>query len=142
MRIWSLHPKHLDNKGLVACWRETLLAKKVLENRTKGYRNHPQLERFKNHEKPLDAINYYLEQLYLEAKSRNYKFDRKKFTKIEKISKIPVTEGQIQYEKKHLLKKLKIRERKKYDELMNTKVISINKLFTQKDGPIEKWEKI
>ncbi len=30
MRIWSLHPKYLDRQGLLACWRETLLAQKVM----------------------------------------------------------------------------------------------------------------
>jgi hypothetical protein len=48
MRIWSLHPKYLDAKGLVALWRESLLAKQALESKTKGYKNHPQLNRFKN----------------------------------------------------------------------------------------------
>ena len=47
MRLWSVHPKYLDSKGLVALWREALLAKQVLEGGTKGYRNHPQLDRFK-----------------------------------------------------------------------------------------------
>ena len=46
MRLWSLHPKYLDIKGLVACWREGLLARKVLLDQTKGYKNHPQLIRF------------------------------------------------------------------------------------------------
>lgn len=27
MRLWSLHPKHLDPQGLVALWREVLLAR-------------------------------------------------------------------------------------------------------------------
>lgn len=48
MRIWSLHPKYLDTKGLVALWRETLLAQHVLSGKTKRYKNHPQLARFKN----------------------------------------------------------------------------------------------
>ena len=48
MRIWSIHPKYLDTKGLVALWRETLLAKNVLEEKTKGYKYHPQLIRFKS----------------------------------------------------------------------------------------------
>lgn len=48
MRIWSVHPSLLDAKGLVACWRETLLAQKVLQGLTKGYKNHPQLDRFSN----------------------------------------------------------------------------------------------
>ena len=53
MRLWSIHPKYLDTKGLLAVWREALLAKKVLENKTKGYKNHPQLERFKQQNDPL-----------------------------------------------------------------------------------------
>ncbi|MEM3714836.1 MAG: pyrimidine dimer DNA glycosylase/endonuclease V [Nitrososphaeria archaeon] len=40
MRLWSIHPKYLDQKGLVACWREGLLAKKVLLGKVKGYKNH------------------------------------------------------------------------------------------------------
>ena len=28
MRLWTLHPKYLDAKGLVALWREALLAQK------------------------------------------------------------------------------------------------------------------
>ncbi len=67
MRIWSIHPKYLDTKGLVALWRETLLAKNVLTGNTKGYKNHPQLLRFKNTENPLDAINQYLTEIYKEA---------------------------------------------------------------------------
>ncbi len=40
MRLWSLHPKYLDVKGLVRAWREGLLARKALGGETKGYRNH------------------------------------------------------------------------------------------------------
>jgi hypothetical protein len=40
MRKWSIHPQYLDTKGLEALWREALLAKNVLEVKTKGYRNH------------------------------------------------------------------------------------------------------
>jgi len=38
MRLWTIHPKYLDAKGLVALWRETLLAKHVLEGKTPGYK--------------------------------------------------------------------------------------------------------
>ena len=47
MRLWSVHPLHLDRQGLTACWREALLAQAVLAGRTRGYRAHPQLERFR-----------------------------------------------------------------------------------------------
>ncbi|MFN3505685.1 MAG: pyrimidine dimer DNA glycosylase/endonuclease V, partial [Caldimicrobium sp.] len=60
MRLWSIHPMYLDARGLVALWREALLARKVLIGETSGYRNHPQLVRFKRSASPLDAINRYL----------------------------------------------------------------------------------
>ncbi len=50
MRLWSLHPKYLDRQGLLAVWREGLLAQKVLQGKTKGYKNHPQLKRFQQQE--------------------------------------------------------------------------------------------
>ena len=78
MRLWSLHPKYLDSKGLVALWREGLLARAVLKGETKGYKNHPQLIRFKNHENPLAAINTYLLNVYRESERRFYNFNRKK----------------------------------------------------------------
>src|SRR5262249_31313629 len=44
MRLWSLHPSLLDARGLVALWRETLLAQKKLEGKTNGYIHNPQLQ--------------------------------------------------------------------------------------------------
>src|SRR3954464_11636992 len=98
MRIWSLHPKYLDAKGIVALWRETLLAKHVLEGKTKGYKNHPQLNRFKNSEHPVDLINQYLSDVYHEAKARNFNFDKSKINWEFKKRKVPVTRGQVEYE--------------------------------------------
>src|SRR6478752_3299089 len=109
MRIWSLHPKYLDAKGIVALWRETLLAKHVLEGRTKGYTNHPQLNRFKRLERPVDAINEYLAEVYEEATRRGYKFDRTKIDWNFSATKIKVNTGQVDYEFSHLLKKLQVR---------------------------------
>lgn len=89
MRIWSLHPKYLDQKGLIALWRETLLAQKVLQNQTKGYRNHPQLLRFKQTKNPLQAISNYLHIVWQESQNRNYKFNQSKIfypkTDIQKL---------------------------------------------------------
>ena len=85
MRIWSLHPKYLDTKALVALWRETLLAKKVLEGKTIGYKNHPQLFRFKKSVVALDAINYYLQFVWIEAENRSYNFNKDKFIEIVSI---------------------------------------------------------
>ncbi len=78
MRLWSLHPKYLDSIGLVALWRESLLAKKVLENKTKGYNKHPQLIRFRNSKDSLIAINTFLYFIFQESLNRNFNFNKNK----------------------------------------------------------------
>ncbi len=140
MRIWSLHPKYLDAKGLVALWRETLLAKNVLENKTKGYKNHPQLIRFKNTESPLSAINQYLAEVYNEATARNYNFNRNKIDWDFIPITINVTDKQIEYEFQHLLRKLEKRDRKKYESIVGTKNIETAEIFKVVKGEIEDWE--
>ena len=140
MRIWSLHPKYLDPKGLVALWRETLLAKCVLEGKTKGYKNHPQLYRFKEAVNPLDAINQYLSEIYFEASKRNYNFDKRKIDWDFKKNKMNVTRGQLKYEASHLSNKLKTRDIKKFEELNALIIFEPHPLFEPVDGSIAKWE--
>jgi len=140
MRIWSLHPKYLDTKGLVALWRETLLAQHVLEGKTKGYKNHPQLDRFKRSKKPTEAINQYLAEVYIEATSRGYNFNKEKIDWNFRRSKMNVTTRQLDYELKHLLKKLQTRDPKKHKELKSIKAIDTHPIFKLIEGEIEKWE--
>ena len=140
MRIWSVHPKYLDAKGIVALWRETLLAKNVLEGNTKGYKNHPQLNRFKAEENPLEAINQYLAEVWNEATRRGYNFDRNKIDFDFKKIKIEVTIGQMQYEFNHLLKKLEQREPERYKQFAKLKMVDCAEIFDVKEGEIEKWE--
>ncbi len=141
MRLWSIHPKYLDTKGLLAVWREGLLAKKVLENKTKGYKHHPQLLRFQQSKNPLETINAYLFQIYLESQNRGYSFNG---TKIEhKVSPetLPVTLGQMYFEIEHLLKKLATRDPKKFNEVKNLTSHEPNIIFQIVPGNIESWEK-
>ena len=141
MRIWSIHPRYLDVKGLVALWREALLAKKVLEGKTRGYKNHPQLDRFRMSKKPINSINQYLQEVYNEAKRREYNFDRGKINWKLKASKIRVTRGQLDYEVQHLLRKLKARNKIKFAEINSIQFCKCHPLFKIIDGKIEKWEK-
>jgi len=140
MRIWSIHPKYLDSKGLVALWRETLLAKHVLEGKTKGYKNHPQLNRFKNSKSPLDSINHYLAVIHKEATSRMYVFDETKVNWKFKRRSLIVTTGQIKYEILHLLGKLKSRHPEKFRELKKLQFFEPHPLFKIIEGGIEEWE--
>ncbi len=140
MRIWSLHPKYLDAKGLVALWRETLLAKHVLEGRTKGYKNHPQLDRFRKSKKPIETINQYLADIYIEASGRGYNFDKEKINWDFKRSQLTVTTKQLDYEVNHLLKKLQSRDLKKHKDLQSKKIIDPHPIFKLIKGEIEEWE--
>ncbi|MBC8192954.1 MAG: hypothetical protein H8E18_11280 [FCB group bacterium] len=140
MRIWSLHPRYLDSKGLVALWRETLLAKHVLEGKTRGYLNHTQLQRFKATSHPLYHINSYLSAVLEEAKYRGYNFDESKIGSSVEVKFIPVTTGQILYEKDHLLEKLRVRDLAKYHKLNETIDIQLHPLFNLIEGDVEAWE--
>ena len=140
MRLWSLHPKYLDSKGLVALWREALLAKAVLNGKTKGYKNHPQLTRFKSNKNSKALINTYLLHIYKESVSRDYKFNRNKIGPKFTKSKLNVTNGQIEYELNHLLSKLRKRDQSKYMELLNIKKPDPHPIFIVVEGSIEPWE--
>jgi hypothetical protein len=140
MRIWSVHPKYLDTKGLVALWREALLAKQVLEGKTKGYSNHPQLIRFKNSGNPLDAINNYLAIVHAEAAIRQYNFDKQKVNWNYNPAFLPVTKGQLKYEVNHLLGKLKTRDSKKYEDVKTLLFFDPHPLFNIIEGDVEDWE--
>ncbi|MDM5271758.1 pyrimidine dimer DNA glycosylase/endonuclease V [Sulfurovum sp. zt1-1] len=140
MRLWSLHPEYLDAKGLVALWRETLLAQNVLAGNTKGYKNHPQLARFKSTSNPLGAIAVYLRCIADEADSRGYNFDKNKINDQVFNEKINVTSGQVEYERSHLLNKLKVREEKRYESFSATGHIKVHPLFEVIEGDVEAWE--
>jgi len=108
MRLWTLHPKHLDARGLVALWREGLLARAVLRGKTAGYRHHPQLERFRAHRAPRAAINAYLGGVAEEAERRGYRFDRRRIGPAPRRRRIVLTatRGQLAHEWRHLMRKL------------------------------------
>lgn len=142
MRLWSIHPKYLDSKGLVALWREGLLAQKVIQGMTKGYINHPQLIRFKNTKNPEGAIASYLRGVITESVNRKYKFDHTKISGKFFRGKIPVTTGQLEYEFSHLLEKLKKRDPDKYDQLVNVAAIEAHPIFSIVPGDIEDWERV
>jgi len=109
MRLWTLHPKYLDGSGLVSLWREALLAREVLRGRTRGYRHHPQLQRFRACEFPRSAINAYLLVVHAEALSRRYRFDRFKLSRVGNTQQLIVTNEQFRYEWNWLLDKLERR---------------------------------
>jgi hypothetical protein len=106
MRLWSIHPRYLDARGLVALWREGLLAQAVLAGRTRGYRRHPQLARFLGAPAPMGRIAQYLRAVRAEAARRGYHFDAARVGRGRAVARLPVTRGQLDYEWAHLARKL------------------------------------
>ena len=185
MRLWSIHPKYLDQKGLCGLWREALQAQRVLlQGAIKGhktilnknkelevvpiktpYYNHPQLERFKI-ENSKEYLIWYLRDIYLEAKERNYNFNinliNGNLRDITGLNKLTVTKGQLGYEFDHLQTKLFKRDRDKFRANEINTLIKDKKLWKRKlnkgelkfhkiepyplfqiiEGDIEQWEKI
>ena len=111
MRLWTLHPKYLDARGLVAAWREALLAQAVLRGRTVGYTRHPQLLRFRESASPVASIGAYLAELQAEATRRGYRFDRRRIIRPGERVRLQATVGQLEYEWWHLKAKLAIRDK-------------------------------
>ena len=140
MRLWTLHPQHLDAAGLVAAWRESLLAQKVLQGRTVGYRNHPQLARFKALRDPAAAAATYLAGLHAEAQRRGYRFDATKIGPGRVRLRTAATRGQLRYEWEHLKNKLRIRNPAKNRELQALKQPVAYPLFEIVPGEVERWE--
>jgi hypothetical protein len=140
MRLWSIHPAYLDAKGLVALWREGLLAQNVLLGKTKGYKHHPQLMRFKRADNPVAAIGGYLKYVVDEADGRAYRFDRTKIANKGYSGRISVTTGQIAYEFSHLLGKLKTRSPELYIQLSKVNEVEAHPMFGRTVGDVEDWE--
>lgn len=141
MRLWSLHPCYLDSRGLVALWREGLLARKVLQNRTKGYRNHPQLERFKSQPDPVALIDRYLQVVLEEAVRREYRFEADKIGAEFSSRRLTVTVGQLRFELEHLKQKLRRRDFERFTSLENIVLPQANPIFIVVDGDMESWER-
>jgi hypothetical protein len=138
MRLWSLHPHYLDSKGLVALWREGLLARAVLAGETRGYRNHPQLERFRGD----GSIAIYLHHVVDEAESRGYHFDRSKLPRRTSAPRIEISDGQLRFEWQHLIAKLRERDPARLRQFATITDPLPHPFFAVVPGSVAAWEKV
>jgi hypothetical protein len=143
VRLWSLHPRYLDRQGLAACWRESLLAQAVLLDRTRGYRHHPQLVRFRAQADPAAAVGAYLAAVAREAGERGYRFDPAKIERPPAGGAVPtiaVTDGQVAFEWQHLAAKLRARSSERAAALEDVTTPDVHPLFVVVPGGREPWE--
>jgi len=141
MRLWTLHPRYLDPKGLVAVWREALLAQRVLLGATRGYRHHPQLARFQAQPAPLAAIAAFLVGIAEEARSRGYHFDATKILREKFGEQMVETSGQLLYEWEHLKAKLRVRAPRIERQFRRITIPESHPLFCIVPGPVKLWER-
>ena len=141
MRLWTVHPRYLDAKGLVAAWREALLAQKVLQGGTRGYKHHPQLVRFRTHPQPVHAIAAFLCGIVEESDRRGYEFDRTKISRPRLRTQLKETRGQLDYEWKHLRAKLRKRAPAVLRRFTGITRPQPHPLFRIVAGPIRDWER-
>ena len=142
MRLWTLHPQYLDARGLVALWREALLAQKVLRGETRGYKHHPQLLRFSRTKNPPAALAAYLRGVHHEAVRRGYQFDATKIGAEKYRGSIAETRGQLLYEWEHLRQKLARRDPQRLRKIGDLKAPAPHPLFRIIPGPVRDWEKV
>jgi len=144
VRLWSISFRYLDKAGIVALWRESLLARAVLEGRTVGYTRHPQLLRFRGYRDPLAAINTYLYHVHRKSIDRGYKFDVSKIdmNRVDVGIRIPVTQGQLDYELALLRRKLAVRSPEYHELIRGVERAEPNDLFIPVPGDVESWEKV
>lgn len=141
MRLWSLHPRYLDARGLVALWREALLAQAVLRGETRGYRSHPQLRRFRDKDCPLAYIAEYLRAVHGESLSRGYRFNADRIAHPGTTGRIEVPRGQLAYEWRHLMAKLATRAPDWYERLAETPDPELHPLMQSVSGGVADWER-
>jgi Pyrimidine dimer DNA glycosylase len=115
LRLWSLHPKYLDGPGLVALWREALLAQAVLRGGTRGYGHHPQLARFREVASPCGGIARYLRGVHAESLTRGYAFAAGKISRARCLERATA--------------------------LQSIRRPEVHPLFTIVRGPLEEWER-
>jgi hypothetical protein len=141
MRLWTIHPQYLDARGLVALWREGLLAQKVIAGETRGYTRHPQLMRFGKNDESLQVIAAYLRGVAHEAARRRYQFDETKIISPPFPAQLEETRGQLLFEWKHLQGKLRLRHPKMYRTNKKLACPEPHPLFRIVAGDVRDWEK-
>lgn len=160
MRLWTIHPSFLDQKGLCGLWRETLVGLKALEKGPGApWYNHPQLARFKVYPNGLAMLAEYAEHVLDEGHKRGYNFNTALLEPYLELYEmnfdgcIMVTKGQFDYEVEHFIRKLASRDEMRYQLYMEKmgprslyqpkiEVFVPNPVFRIVDGPIEVWEKV
>ena len=137
------HPPAIPRYPGPACFvARGLTSPRGTTPQTRGYRHHPQLQRFQAHASPRFAINAYLAAIHSEATARGYAFDKRKIGPVRSVDSISATTGQIAYEWQHLMAKLAVRNQALRRHWRKVRKPLCHPLFKPVPGAVEQWERI
>ncbi|GAB3615525.1 pyrimidine dimer DNA glycosylase/endonuclease V [Okibacterium endophyticum] len=137
-----MHPRYFDRQALTACWREALLAQAVIDDLSRGYSRHPQLERFRAQPEPAAAVGAFLGGILAEADARGYSFAGGKIrVPGENAPTIAVTDGQLDYEWALLSERMAVRSPRVAERWTHVRLPAPHPLFHVVPGPVERWER-
>lgn len=144
MRLWSFHPKYLDPVGLSRNWHEGLNGFRALVGQQEMWKNHPQLNRFKDCVYPAVMFCEYMSYVAEECIERGKNYNDLELFHDMQIGEvqIPVTSGQLEYEYWWYSEKLKKRNPLLLQKLPGLQDFEPSPFFLVVDGPVEKWEKV
>lgn len=89
---------------------------------------------------PVAGIGCYLQHVATEAAVRGYRFDTGRIINSYQSSTMAVTDGQLQFEWTHLLRKLSERDPERWRTQRHSSP-QPHPMFTVVAGPIESWER-
>jgi len=152
MRLWSFHPKYLDDQTLYLTWKKGMIAVRALTGNLAGYErtyaNHGQLVRFRQQPDPVQAISDYMHALVDEAQRRGYTypryFKRKALPKSPNGTRMTVTAGQMECEVWRYANDILGRRRgmiQHYVRFFGIPEPDPHPIFTLVRGPVAEWER-
>lgn len=146
MRLWSFHPKYLNRQYLGAVWHEGI-TKAQTGLQGGRYKNHSQLQRFRVAKDPLALLALYLSSIWQESVNRGFSYNwhlvKRDIPSILYFTKIPVTTGQLDYEWRHYLKKIRKNDFEwYYNKLNEVWLPDPHPVFYVVKGDIEDWERV
>lgn len=133
MSLWSVHPRYLDNKGLISAWNRGLQLQKQLSTEPARNTGNSQLIMFSRQEKPLHAIGSYLSFIASEGCRRGYKFTHEKILYPNFDEELlPIDSEQLRSENQMLQNRLKTRDKNRYQQLSSQSWPETHPLFNRK----------
>jgi len=91
VRLWTIHPRYLDDEALREAWRDGLNLRRALKIGSKAAEPCPDAAPWiAESRQPVRALDLYLHAIHGEARRRGRSFDASKLGPVDTKTKIPI----------------------------------------------------